>query len=83
MLALGRQVSGGTSAGIGGFQGGTVYDVQMIDDSLSCYLDCVGQLRSGQLLLLSNANACPIVSPFFGELHRHLGPQLLSCSDHW
>ncbi len=64
----GTQVSGGTAAGIGGFKGGTVYDVQMIDDSLSYYLDCVGQFSPpGQLLLTSNANACPTVSPFFGD----------------
>jgi hypothetical protein len=64
----GTQTSGGTTAGIGGFTGGPVYDVQMIDDSESYYLDCVGQFgQPGELLLVSNADACPVVSPFRGD----------------
>jgi Peptidase A4 family len=58
------QTSGGTSGSIADFTGGPVYDVQMVDDSVSYFLDCVGQFGPpGQLLLLSNANACPVVSP--------------------
>jgi hypothetical protein len=64
----GMQTSGGTSGSIASFTGGPVYDVQMIDDSESYYLDCVGQRGpSGRLLLVSSANACPIVSPVFGS----------------
>jgi Peptidase A4 family len=60
----GTVVSGGAASSIAGFQGGTVYDIPMIDDSASYYLDCVGQSgRPGQLLLVSDANACPTVSP--------------------
>jgi Peptidase A4 family len=64
----GTQVSGRTSRSIANFQGGTVYDVQMVDDSVAYFLDCVGQFGpSGQLLLLSNPNACPVVSPISGN----------------
>jgi Peptidase A4 family len=59
-----EQTSGGQTTGIGGFQGGPVYDVQMLDDSLSYYLDCVGQTApEGSILNVSDATSCPVVSP--------------------
>jgi Peptidase A4 family len=60
----GDEISGGHTASIGGFQGGPVYDVQMVDDSGGYYLDCVGQTGSpGQQLLTTDAAACPTASP--------------------
>ena len=59
----GHVVSGGTYSNIQGFNG-TVYDLAMVDDSDSYYLDCVGQHGpAGQLLTTTQANACPVVSP--------------------
>ena len=66
----GKVTSGGKTTAIEGFQGGTVYDVLMVDDTDSFLLDCVGQRRFGpQLLLTSDPNACPTVSPFHGSFN--------------
>jgi hypothetical protein len=57
-------VSGGHYSNIQGFDDGPVYDVTMTDDSLSYYLDCVGQLSPpGSQLLVSNTSACPTATP--------------------
>jgi hypothetical protein len=64
----GKVTSGGKTTDIERFQDGTVYDVQMIDDSISYYLDCVGQREFGpRLLLFGDPNACPVVSPHHGS----------------
>lgn len=66
----GRLTSGGKTTDIEGFEDGTVNDVLMVDDSASYLLDCVGQRgRPGELLLLSDANACPVVSPRHGSFN--------------
>jgi hypothetical protein len=54
----GTLTSGGKTTDIEGFRDGTVYDMPMIDDSDSYFLDCVGQRGGAQLLLTGNANAC-------------------------
>jgi hypothetical protein len=42
----------------------------MADDTDSYWLDCVGQTRFGpQLLLTTNPNACPTVSPSSGSFN--------------
>jgi len=62
----GALTSGGKTTKIEGFQDGTVYDIAMIDDTESYFLDCVGQREPGpQLLLLPNA--CPTVTPSKGS----------------
>src|ERR1700722_9089249 len=71
-FSSGSVVSGGSSSNIQGFQGGTVNDISMIDDTGSYYLACVGQpARPGSLLSATDASACPTVSPSrsggFGE----------------
>ncbi|MGA7514409.1 MAG: G1 family glutamic endopeptidase [Candidatus Sulfotelmatobacter sp.] len=64
----GELTSGGKTKKIEEFQDGAVYDVQMSDDSGSYWLDCVGQRGFGsQLLLTTDANACPAVSPYHGS----------------
>ncbi len=66
-FSRGNVTSGGTSSSIQGFQGGPVYDISMIDDTDSYYLACVGQSAPpGTLLPLTQANACPTVSPSRG-----------------
>jgi hypothetical protein len=65
-------VSGGKSSSIQGFRDGSVNDIPMIDDTDSYYLACVGQPSPpGTLLPISQANACPTVTPYssggFGE----------------
>jgi Peptidase A4 family len=63
----GELTSGGKTTPIEGFQGGGVYDVQMSDDTASYWLDCTGQIFGApRLLLTSNANSCPVVSPIHG-----------------
>jgi hypothetical protein len=43
---------------------GPVYDIPMVDDTVSYYLDCVNQFGApDQLLLLTQANACPASAP--------------------
>jgi hypothetical protein len=60
-------VSAGQHSDIQGFKGGPVYDIPMTDDTDSYYLACVGQPSPpGSLLLLTQASACPTVSPFPG-----------------
>ena len=66
-FSSGNVVSGGRLSDIQGFQDGPVYDISMIDDTATYYLDCVGQPSPpGTLLLLTQANACPTVAPFRG-----------------
>ena len=63
----GTVVSNGKTSSIAGFQAGPVYYMPMTDDSLSYYLSCPQQFGpSGQLLLLTQANACPTVPPSRG-----------------
>jgi len=63
----GTLTSGGKTTDIEGFRDGGVYNVQMSDDTGSYWLDCVGQFFGApRLLLTSNANACPTVSPSHG-----------------
>ena len=63
----GDVVSGGKYSDIQGFKDGPVYDIPMTDDTDSYYLACVGQPSPpGSLLLLTQASACPTVSPFPG-----------------
>jgi hypothetical protein len=58
-------VSGGRFSSSGGFQDGPVYDIPMIDDSLSYYLDCVDQpTPPGTLMSVTDTSACPTVAPF-------------------
>jgi len=69
-FSQGEVTSGGKTKSIEQFQGGTVYDVQMSDDSGSYWLDCIGQRGFGpQLLQTSDANACPAVSPSHGNFN--------------
>jgi Peptidase A4 family len=66
----GALTSGGKATDIEGFRDGTVYDMPMIDDSDSYFLDCVGQRGFGhlpQLLETTNPNACPTVAPSKGS----------------
>ncbi|HTX10853.1 MAG TPA: G1 family glutamic endopeptidase [Solirubrobacteraceae bacterium] len=64
----GTITSGGVTSGIAGFHGGTVYDIPTEDDTAGYYLDCVGQSKPpGQLLLTTNANACPTAAPVNGN----------------
>jgi hypothetical protein len=71
-FSSGSVVSGGSSSNIQGFQGGTVNDISMIDDTDGYYLACVGQpAPPGSLLSATDASACPAASPSrsggFGE----------------
>jgi Peptidase A4 family len=64
----GALTSGGKTTKIEGFQDGTVYDIAMVDDSESYFLDCVGQRGfRPQLLLLPNG--CPTVSARYGSFN--------------
>ena len=66
-FSSGHVVSGGRFSSIQGFQDGPVYDIPMIDDTGSYYLDCVGQPSPpGTLLPLSQTSACPTATPFPG-----------------
>lgn len=60
--------SGGKTTRIEGFQDGAVYDIGMIDDSESYFLDCVGQRGFGPQLLLI-PNGCPAASPSHGSFN--------------
>jgi hypothetical protein len=61
----GSLVANGRRSSIAGFHGG-VYDIPMIDDSISYYLDCPGQHGPpGQVLLFTAAN-CPVITPSWG-----------------
>ncbi len=60
----GTVTSDGQTTSIAGFQGGPVYDIPMVDDSLSYYLACVNQFGPpGQLLLVTQTNACQASAP--------------------
>jgi len=64
----GALTSGGKTTRIEGFKDGPVYDIGMIDDSESYFLDCVGQRGfSPQLLVIPNG--CPVVSPLHGSFN--------------
>jgi Peptidase A4 family len=64
----GRVTSSGKTTKIEDFKDGAVYDIGMVDDSVSYLLDCVGQRGPGpQLLLITDPNACPTVSPRRGN----------------
>jgi len=69
----GTLTSGGKTTRIGGFQDGSVNDFAIIDDSISYFLDCVGQKGAGpQLLPFGGSNpfeACPAVSPVNGAFN--------------
>lgn len=57
-------VSGGHFSSSGNFRDGPVYDIPMIDDTLSYYLDCVDQpAPPGSQLLVTDTSACPTVAP--------------------
>jgi hypothetical protein len=57
-------VSGGKYSAIQGFNDGPVYDMPMMDDSGSYYLDCVDQpRRPGSLLSITDTSACPTAAP--------------------
>jgi hypothetical protein len=60
----GSLVANGRPSSIGGFRG-AVYDIPMIDDSLSYYLDCPGQQGPPAQVLTFTAANCPAVSPSF------------------
>jgi Peptidase A4 family len=63
-FSAGDIVSGGKFSAIQGFKDGPVYDMPMIDDSESYYLDCVGQPSApGSLLSVTDATACPTATP--------------------
>ncbi len=56
-------VNGGRPTSIQGYSG-PVYDLAMIDDSGSYYLDCNGQPSPpGSQLLITSSTACPAVAP--------------------
>jgi len=69
----GAVTSGGKTTDIEGFKDGPVYDFAMVDDTDSYLLDCVGQQNWGwggpKLLLTTNPNACPPVSPIHGSFN--------------
>ncbi len=68
----GTLTSGGRATDIENFKDGAVYDVQMSDDTASYWLDCVGQQQTWggpKLLLTTNPNACPTVSPYHGTFN--------------
>jgi len=63
-FTAGDITSGGKFSNIQGFNDGTVYDLSMIDDSTSYYLDCVDQPSPPQSLLsVTSASACPTAVP--------------------
>jgi Peptidase A4 family len=63
-FTAGDIVSGGKFSNIQGFNDGPVYDMPMMDDSTSYYLDCVDQpSRPGSLLQISDASSCPTATP--------------------
>jgi hypothetical protein len=66
----GRVASGGNTTTIEQFKDGPVYDIPMGDDSQSYWLDCIGQTELGpQLLLITNPNSCPTVTPSHGSFN--------------
>jgi len=66
-FSRGDLASDGKVSSIQGFKDGPVYNIAMIDDTLSYYLACVDQPSPpGTLLTTSQTNACPAASPFRG-----------------
>jgi hypothetical protein len=66
----GTLTSSGRTTEIEGFKDGTVEDIPMTDDTGSYWLDCPGQETwwgGPKLLLTSNPNSCPTVSPYHGS----------------
>jgi Peptidase A4 family len=63
-FSQGLETANGQQSSIGGFQG-PVYNIAMVDDSLSYYLDCPGQQAPVGVLLFTAAN-CPPTPPSFG-----------------
>jgi hypothetical protein len=65
----GKVTSGGKTTYIEGFKDGPIYDIPMIDDTDSYFLDCVGQRSYGQpeLLLTSKTNSCPTLPTYKGS----------------
>lgn len=64
----GALTSGGKTTKIEGFLDGAVFDIPMVDDSDSYFLDCVGQRGAPfRLLQTSDLNACPTVTPSKGS----------------
>jgi Peptidase A4 family len=69
----GTLTSGGKTTTIENFKDGPIYDFNMYDDTESYWLDCVGQQNFGwgggnpKLLLTTNANSCPTVTPYHGS----------------
>jgi Peptidase A4 family len=66
LFEQGSAVSGEQRSSIAGFKGGPVDDVEMLDDSMSYYLDCVGQQAPPGTLLTASPNQCATASPFPG-----------------
>jgi hypothetical protein len=71
----GTLTSGGKTTTIENFKDGPVLDFAMVDDTDSYLLDCVGQQSFGfgggspKLLLTTNANSCPTVTPYHGSFN--------------
>jgi hypothetical protein len=71
----GELTSGGKTTTIENFKDGPVLDFAMVDDTDSYLLDCVGQQSFGfgggspKLLLTTNANSCPTVTPYHGSFN--------------
>jgi hypothetical protein len=71
----GTLTSGGKTTTIENFKDGPVYDFNMVDDTGSYWLDCVGQQNFGwggggpRLLLTSNPNSCPTATPYRGSFN--------------
>jgi hypothetical protein len=69
----GTLTSGGKTTYIEGFQDGSVNDFAILDDSISYFLDCVGQKDdTPELLLFTGSNpfkACPAVTPTHGSFN--------------
>jgi len=64
VFSAGDIVSGGTASNIQRFNDGPVYDMPMVDDSASYWLDCVDQPSSpGSLLSATSATSCPTAVP--------------------
>ena len=81
-FAQGRITSHNRLTNIRGFNG-YVYNVQMTDDTGSYYLDCVGQTGpSSQLLLVSNASACPTVRRHRDQASRRPSTAATECFRH-
>jgi hypothetical protein len=65
----GTLTSGGKTTYIEGFQDGSVDDYAIVDDSISYYLDCVGQKDVTPHVLLFEPSSCPAVTPSHGSFN--------------